>query len=110
MTTDDSDTEGDGESHIPTLQDQIDKVRPQLDALRARLVPEIGAMHSPNSKVLWKALVLYQCLIRRTIELCDGVPRAWSSGEYLTAILLARALTETAAFAWDVTLGIERAI
>jgi hypothetical protein len=98
----------DDESSAPSLEDRMAELKPELDAMRARLVPEIGYVHAPDAKVLWKVLVLYQCLTRRTLELSDGIARAWSTQELLTSVLLARALTETAAFTWDVTTALRR--
>jgi hypothetical protein len=94
------------ESHLPSLDDRLIELRPELEELRKRLVPKIGIQEVPDAKVLWKVLVLYQSLIRRTLYLVEGVGRAWRHEEYLTAIVLARCITETAAFIWDLTTGL----
>jgi hypothetical protein len=98
------------ESDLMTLEERLAELRPELDELRLRLMDELGRQHVPDAKVLWKVLVLYQCVIRRTLELVDGVEQAWTNRQYLSATVLARVLVETAAFIWDVTAGLEARI
>lgn len=89
------------------LEVRLAELNSELDGLRARLIPEIGRRHVPDAKIVWKARALYQCVLRRSLELIDGTSRAWAHQEHLTAVLLARALMETAVFTWDITDGID---
>jgi hypothetical protein len=106
MMTDDLEDE----AHLWSFDERLKHMRRYLNAMGTRLVPEINIRQCRDSNVLWRILVLYQCLIRRTMELTDGTERAWQSREYLVAVALARMLIETAAFVWDVTSGIEERI
>jgi hypothetical protein len=97
-------------SAIPSIEERLRELSPVLEALRRRLVSELGQEDIPDSKVLWKTLALYQCLIRRTLELTDGIIGAWYRNSYLIAVVIARSLVETAAFTYDITVRIEKHI
>jgi hypothetical protein len=97
-------TDFEDETRIPFVEQRLRELRTERDNLRSRLGQKIGRKHFDDARVLWKTVVLYQCVIRRTLELTDGIERAWANREYLISVVLARVLIETTAFIWDTTV------
>lgn len=93
-----------------SFEDGLAELAPTLESFRKRLVPELGIREFPDAKVLWKVMSLYQCLIRRTLELIDGIEQSWDQQQHLISVTLARSLVETSAFTWNLTMGIERGV
>lgn len=93
-----------------SFDDGLAELAPTLESFRERLVPELGIRDFPDAKVLWKVMSLYQCLIRRTLELIDGIEQSWHQQQHLICVTLARSLVETAAFIWNLTMGVERGV
>ena len=56
---------------------------------------------SAASKIAWKAAVLQQALIYRTVELAGSCAKMWNFGNVLCSVLAARALLETIAVTLD---------
>jgi len=61
-------------------------------------------------KVLWKVTAVYQALIRRTVEIADGLRTAWNAGNLVTTITMARSLIETGAIVRHLTERIKEAV
>jgi len=76
-----------------------------LADLRQRARSSVRAK-DPSSvpKLVWKIEVFEQALIHRAIALTEGACNAWNNDNGLAAIILARAVLETAAIGWD-TVG-----
>jgi len=75
---------------------------PEMRLLRDSLLSRLPA-DGDMPRVRRTATLLYQCLIRRTLDQVDGLRLAWEAGNALTAAIMARALIETAAWMYDLT-------
>jgi hypothetical protein len=60
-------------------------------------------------KIVWKAVSLYQCLIRRTLEAVDGLRLAWAADNLLTSITMARSLIEIGSLIRQLTISVAEA-
>lgn len=79
-------------------------------ALKKRFIPEYRVDYlSSLPKIVWKASCTYQCIIRRTIDIADGLRSAWNAGNVLTAITMGRSLVETGSIAKRLSDGIRAA-
>lgn len=67
----------------------------RLEKRRTTKVDEAGPL--AESQIAWKAAVLQQALLYRTIELGSGCTKMWNFGNVLCSVLGARALLETIA-------------
>jgi hypothetical protein len=47
--------------------------------------------------VAWKAIVLYQCLVRRALDAADGSLLGWNANNLLAAITMARSFVGNSA-------------
>jgi hypothetical protein len=75
-------------------------------ALQERLIPEFTKAYAASvPKMVWKTSIMYQCLIRRTLDVVDGLRAAWNAGNILTAITMGRSLIETGAVVWRLSDG-----
>jgi len=71
----------------------------RLEKRRATKIEVAGPL--AKSKIAWKAAVLQQALLYRTVELGSGCAKMWNFGNVLCSVLAARALLETIALAVD---------
>jgi len=75
-----------------------DRLSAVLEVLREQLVPELRAQDiGTNSMTPLKAMVARETLLWRIVELADGVVLCLDGGNSLSAVILARAVTECAA-------------
>ena len=81
-----------------------------LEYLRGYLVQEVSQDKARTPKVAWKAVVLYQCLVRRVLEAADGTALGWNERNLLTAITMARSLIETTAALHDLSENLKDAV
>jgi len=78
---------------------RFNSVLRRLEKRRATRVERVGPL--AKSKIAWKAAVLQQALLYRTIELGGGCAKMWNYGNVLCSVLAARALLETIAVTLD---------
>jgi hypothetical protein len=82
-----------------------------LEALRMSRLDELSPEHHRRvPPLVWKIGVTYQCLVRRTVDIADGITLGWNAGNVISAVTMARSLIETAALIFDLTEGIKKAV
>ncbi len=81
-----------------------------FEYLRAFLVDKVSHDRARTPKVAWKAIVVYQCLVRRALDAADGTTLGWNASNLLTAITMARSLVETIAALHDLSENLKGAV
>jgi hypothetical protein len=86
------------------------RISEAYSSLKNRLIAEFTTECIDNTpKMIWKTVSVYQCLIRRILEVADGVRMGWEAENVLTAVTMVRSLFETAATVMRLSAQVEAA-
>jgi hypothetical protein len=88
------------EQFVPEKErDDLAKVNNELEVLAARRLSIIDPSDEPycKSKIAWKIAVFSNAMVHRFISLAEGVALSWNNSHILSAVLNARAISETVA-------------
>jgi hypothetical protein len=92
------------ENSVPEKErDDLAQINSELELVAALRVDIIDPLDDPycKSKIGWNAAVFSNAMVHRFVSLAEGVGLSWNSSHILSAVLNARAMSETAAIYWE---------